>query len=128
MAERQAGELSKPSTEFGAIPNFLKMPPEQLKEELKKTHPNTLAVKLIHYSDSDVAKIASALSPKRRKEMLMTLKMLKGETLNSNEKQSISRQLIAVLLIRPFHHNYKKILTVLIISLTLLYVTLGNLP
>ena len=128
MANREAGKLSVPTTEFGVIPNFLKMPQDQLKQELKKTHPNTLALKLIHYPPEDVAIIAAALEPKRRKEMMETLKMLRGEHVSKPEKQSISKQLIAVLFIKPFHLHYKKILTVLAISLALLYFSLGQLP
>lgn len=126
MAKRDT--LSTPSTEFGAIPNFLKMPKEQLKKELAKTHPNTLALKLIHYPDEDVAKIAAALGPKRRKVMVETLRILRGEHITKADKQSVSKQLIAVLFIKPFHLHYKKILMVLTISLLILYFSLGNLP
>jgi len=128
MAKPEAGKLSVPTTEFGAIPNFLKMPLGQLKKELKKIHPNTLALKLIHYPDEDVAKIAMALDPKRRKAMMDTLKILRGEHITKADKQSVSKQLIAVLFIKPFHLHYKKILLVLILSLLILYFSLGRLP
>jgi len=36
MADKKAGQLSVPTTEFGVIPNLLKMPPDQMKRELDK--------------------------------------------------------------------------------------------
>ncbi|GAB6035137.1 hypothetical protein [Galenea microaerophila] len=128
MAYKKAGQLSVPSTEFGVIPNLLKMPPDQMKRELAKTHPNTLALKLMQYPEDDVAKIAAALDPKRRKALLETLKILRGEHIKKASKASISKQLVAILSLKPFHLHYKKILTALILALLILYFSLGQLP
>jgi len=128
MEEFESGKLSVPSTEFGAIPGFLKMPPDQLKRELAKVHPSTLALKLMHYPEGDIAKIAAGLDPKRRKAMMDTLKVLRGEHISKEDKLSVSKKLIAVLWIKPFHLHYKKILITLILSLFILYFSLGQLP
>jgi len=129
MPKEGFGKLSVPTTNFGVIPFLLNMPKEQLKQELSKTHPSTLAVKLIHYPDEDVAIIASALSPKQRKVLMDNLSLLRGEKVEKKKDKSLAnKKLIASLFIKPFHLPYLTIFVSLILSMAAIFFSFGCIP